>query len=94
MKAEQAKAEQADKQWQGRLGAAQGDWQAKLAEGQAQWQQDRAAAEQAWREAKAQAEQQWKQQLDSIQHAHRSGLAHRPQHLLHQTVLKLALHHA
>lgn len=72
IRAEQEKAGQAEKQWQGRLGEVQGEWQGKLAQGQAQWEKDRAAAEQAWREAKSQAEQQWKQQLDSIQHAHRS----------------------
>ena len=72
MRAEQEKAGQAEKQWQGRLGEVQGEWQAKLAQGQVQWEKDRAAAEQAWREAKSQAEQQWKQQLDSIQHTHRS----------------------
>lgn len=74
IRAEQEKAGQAEKQWQGRLGEVSGDWQAKLAQGQVQWEKDRAAAEQAWREAKSQAEQQWKQQLDSIQHAHRSVL--------------------
>ena len=75
IRAEQEKAGQAEKLWQGRLGEVSSDWQAKLAQGQVQWEKDRAAAEQAWREAKSQAEQQWKQQLESIQHAHRSVLA-------------------
>ena len=72
IRAEQDKAGQAEKQWQSRLGEVSSEWQAKLAQGQVQWEKDRAAAEQAWREAKSQAEQQWKQQLESIQHAHRS----------------------
>ncbi|KAL3131117.1 hypothetical protein ABBQ38_000423 [Trebouxia sp. C0009 RCD-2024] len=75
IRAEQEKALQAEKQWQGRLGEVQGEWQAKLAQGQAQWEKDRAAAEQAWREAKSQAEQQWRQQLDSIHHIHRQEVA-------------------
>ena len=71
MKAEQEKAGQADKQWQGRLQEVQQQWQTKLSQGQLQWAQEKAAAEQAWREAKQQAEQLWKQQLESISHAHR-----------------------